>query len=67
MGAVAPLAAEEFLNRSDAQGKHKLLDGELISLPVAKMFHDDMGRTFEELLRTCASAATGADRGGVSP
>lgn len=52
MGAVTLLTAEEYLNMPETPGKHELLDGELISLPVAKRFHSEIGRTFEDLLRT---------------
>lgn len=52
MGAVTLLTAEEYLNMPETPGKHELLDGELISLPVAKKFHDDLCWEFWELLRT---------------
>ncbi len=52
MGAVTLLTAEEYLNLPDTPGKQELLDGELISLPVAKKFHNEIGWAFWELLRT---------------
>lgn len=52
MGAVTLLTAEEYLNMPETPGKHELLDGELISLPVAKRFHNDIALEFWELLRT---------------
>jgi Uma2 family endonuclease len=52
MGAVTLLTAEEYLNMPETPGKHELLDGELISLPVAKRFHNKIGRSFEDLLQT---------------
>jgi Uma2 family endonuclease len=52
MGAVTLLTAEEYLNMPETPGKHELLDGELISLPVAKRFHNNIGRSFEDLLQT---------------
>ncbi len=52
MGAITLLTAEEYLNLPDAPGKHELLDGELISLPVAKKFHNDIALEFWELLKT---------------
>jgi Uma2 family endonuclease len=51
MGAVTLLTAGEYLNMPETPGKHELLDGELISLPVAKKFHNDIGSEFWELLR----------------
>jgi Uma2 family endonuclease len=52
MGAVTLLTAEEYLNMPETPGKHELLDGELISLPVAKKLHADIGLEFLDLLRT---------------
>lgn len=52
MGAVTLLTAEEYLNMPETPGKHELLDGELISLPVAKKLHNDIAWEFWELLRT---------------
>jgi Uma2 family endonuclease len=52
MGAVTLLTAEEYLNMPETPGKHELLDGELISLPVAKRFHNVISLEFWELLRT---------------
>ena len=51
MGVVTLLTAEEYLNMPETPGKHELLDGELISLPVANKFHNDISRSFEDLLR----------------
>jgi Uma2 family endonuclease len=39
MGATTRLTVEEFLNLPEAPGKQELLDGELISLPPAKLSH----------------------------
>jgi Uma2 family endonuclease len=52
MGVVTLLTAEEYLNMPETPGKHELLDRELISLPVAKKIHDDIGWEFWDLLRT---------------
>ena len=52
MGAVTLLTAEKYLNMPETPGKHELLDGELISLPVAKKLHADIGLEFLDLLRT---------------
>jgi Uma2 family endonuclease len=52
MGAITLLTAEEYLNMPDAPGKHELLDGELISLPVAKKIHNDICRKYQSLLET---------------
>ena len=46
MGAVTLLTAEEYLNMPETPGKHELLDGEVISLPVANKFHNDISRSF---------------------
>jgi Uma2 family endonuclease len=51
MGVVTLLTAEEYLNMPETPGKHELLDGEVISLPVANKFHNDISRSFEDLLR----------------
>lgn len=51
MGAVT-LLTEEFLNMPETPGKHELLDGELISLPVAKRRHDLIGRRLWRLFAT---------------
>jgi hypothetical protein len=47
MGVVTLLTAEEYLNMPETPGKHELLDGEVISLPVANKFHNDISRSFE--------------------
>jgi hypothetical protein len=41
-----------YLNMPETPGKHELLDGELISLPIAKKLHNDISWEFGELLRT---------------
>jgi Uma2 family endonuclease len=51
MGAVTLLTAEEYLNMPETPGRYELPDGELISLPVAKRFHNKIGRSFEDLLQ----------------
>ncbi len=43
---------EEFLSLPDEPGKQELLDGELISLPPAKLVHSKMARRFYDLLRS---------------
>src|SRR6185312_4443276 len=50
MSAITQLTAEEFLNLPDYPGKQELLDGELISLPPAKLYHSEIARAFQELL-----------------
>jgi Uma2 family endonuclease len=52
MSATTQLTAEEFLNLPDAPGKQELLDGELISLPLAKHRHSEIARSFDVLLRS---------------
>lgn len=52
MSAITQLTAEEFLNLPDTPGKQELLDGELISLPLAKHSHSEIARSFERLLRS---------------
>jgi Uma2 family endonuclease len=51
VSAITKLTAEEFLNLPDTPGKQELLDGELISLPLAKHSHSEIARKFERLLR----------------
>ena len=52
MSAITQLTAEEFLNLADTPGKQELLDGELISLPLAKNSHSIVARAFQDLLLT---------------
>jgi Uma2 family endonuclease len=52
MSAITLLTAEEFLNLPDTPGKQELLDGELISLPPAKYYHNGIAMAFHELLLT---------------
>jgi Uma2 family endonuclease len=52
MSAITQLTAEEFLNLPDGPGKQELLDGELISLPPAKLQHSETARAFQQLLET---------------
>jgi Uma2 family endonuclease len=52
MAAVTQLTGEEYLHMPETPGKHELLDGELISLPPAKRVHNDIARSFQELLVT---------------
>jgi Uma2 family endonuclease len=52
MSAITQLTAEEFLNLPDSPGKQELLDGELISLPPAKLQHSETARAFQGLLET---------------
>ena len=46
------LTVEEFLRLPDLPGKQELLDGELISLPPAKLSHMDIASLLYELFRT---------------
>jgi Uma2 family endonuclease len=46
------LSEEEFLALPDFPGKQELLDGELIELPPAKLFHGDLAKLIAELLET---------------
>ena len=48
------LTEEEFLHLPEFVGKQELLDGELIELPPAKLFHSEMARRFAELLNIVA-------------
>jgi len=50
MSAITQLTAEEFLNLPDYPGKQELLDGELISVPPAKLYHSEIALAFQELL-----------------
>jgi Uma2 family endonuclease len=52
MSAITQLTAEEFLNLPDTPGKQELLDGELISLPLAKHSHSEIARSFRGLLKS---------------
>jgi Uma2 family endonuclease len=52
MSVAVRLTDEQFLSLPDAPGKQELLDGELISLPPAKLIHGIIARRFFELLRT---------------
>lgn len=52
MSVVTRLTDEQFLNLPDAPGKQELLDGDLISLPPAKLPHSVIARKFYELLLT---------------
>lgn len=51
MGVVTRLTEEQFLSLPDAPGKQELLDGELITLPPAKLRHTLVARGFYELLQ----------------
>jgi Uma2 family endonuclease len=57
MSAITQLTAEEFLNLPDTPGKQELLDGELISLPLAKHSHSEIAMSFERLLRSAIDQA----------
>src|ERR1035437_2148570 len=46
------LSDEEFLALPDAPGKQELLDGELIELPPAKIFHSKLAKRLMWLLIT---------------
>jgi len=46
------LSEEEFLNLPDTPGKHELLDGELIDLPPAKLYHSGIAKKLMHLLAT---------------
>lgn len=50
MGVAIRLTDEEFLNLSDEPGKQELLDGELISLPPAKLRHNIISKRLFQLL-----------------
>jgi Uma2 family endonuclease len=52
MSVGARLTDEEFLSLPDEPGKQELLDGELISLPPAKLAHAISARRLYELIRT---------------
>jgi Uma2 family endonuclease len=52
MSSATLLTAEEYLKMPQLPGKHELLDGESISLPVAKKRHNDIAWAFWNLLRT---------------
>jgi len=52
MGVQTLLTDDEFLNLPESECKQELLDGELIELPPAKLFHSDISAVFYELLRT---------------
>jgi Uma2 family endonuclease len=52
MSVATRLTDEQFLSLPDEPGKQELLDGELISLPPAKLIHGIIARRFFELLRT---------------
>jgi Uma2 family endonuclease len=58
MSAITQLTAEEFLNLPDTPGKQELLDGELISLPLAKHSHSEIAREFEHLLRSAIDGSS---------
>ena len=46
------LSDEEFLNLPDIPGKRELLDGELIDLPPAKLYHSGIAKKLMYLLAT---------------
>jgi Uma2 family endonuclease len=46
------LSEEEFLALPEFMGKQELLDGELVELPPAKLFHGKLAALMFELLRT---------------
>jgi Uma2 family endonuclease len=52
MRANALLSAEAFLNLPDEPGKQELLDGELISMPPAKLTHMQIIKRLQELLQS---------------
>jgi len=52
MSVVTRLTDEQFLRLPDEPGKQELLNGELISLPPAKLFHGIIARRFAQLIRT---------------
>jgi Uma2 family endonuclease len=52
MSTPTLLSAKEFLNLPDEPGKQELLDGELISLPPAKLRHLQVIKRLQELLET---------------
>jgi Uma2 family endonuclease len=52
MSVVARLTDEQFLSLPDAPGKQELLNGELISLPPAKLIHGIIARRFFDLMQT---------------
>ncbi|HEX3745357.1 MAG TPA: Uma2 family endonuclease [Bryobacteraceae bacterium] len=57
MNAVTHLTDEQFLALPDEPGKQELLEGELISLPPAKLQHNKIVRRFFELLSTVLDPA----------
>jgi Uma2 family endonuclease len=52
MGTKTLMSPEEFLNLPDEPGKQELLDGELITLPPAKLTHMQVIKNLQDLLRT---------------
>jgi Uma2 family endonuclease len=52
MGTTTLLTFEEFCNLPEEPGKQELLDGELISLPPAKLTHMRAAMSFLDLLRS---------------
>lgn len=57
MGAVTLLTDEQFLNLPETPGKQELLDGELISFPVAKKIHNDISHELYEELKSVLERA----------
>lgn len=57
MSVVARLTDEQFLNLPDAPGKQELLNGELISLPPAKLIHGMIARRFFDLMQAALPAS----------
>jgi Uma2 family endonuclease len=55
MSTKTLLTVEEFLELPDQPGKQELLNGELISLPPAKLEHSDISLELFELLRSVLS------------
>src|SRR5580658_665310 len=46
------LSEEEFLSLPDTPGKQELLDGELIELPPAELYHSVIGKKLRRLFET---------------
>jgi Uma2 family endonuclease len=55
--SVARLTDEQFLSLPDAPGKQELLNGELISLPPAKLIHGIIARRFFDLMQVALPAS----------
>ena len=57
MGTRTLLSEEEFLALPEFVGKQELLDGELVELPPAKLFHGQLAKLIARLLETALDSS----------